>query len=152
MCCRAETLAATDEASPRALAMTEGRRKREWGEADGEGLRGTVPPAPLFIKGRGRGSATPTRPIRLVGVTACGAVNRPPRSIEGAWVSTRTRATTHVPCACHSLWVMHVANLAQGVGAVRCMERRFLNEDGKWEAALRSQRDTQAASLLSTTG
>ena len=46
MHCLAETLAATDEASPRPLAMAEGRRKQEWGEADGEGLRGTVPPAP----------------------------------------------------------------------------------------------------------
>ena len=88
----AETLATTDDASPRPLAVEEEEGKQEWGDADGEELRGTVPPAPLFIKGRGRGSATPTRPIRLVGVTACGAVNRPPRSIEGAWESTHTRA------------------------------------------------------------
>ena len=53
MRCLAETLAATDEASPHPLAMTEGRRKQEWGEADDEGLRGAIPPAPLFIKGRG---------------------------------------------------------------------------------------------------
>ena len=59
MHCRAETLAATDAASPRPLTMAEERRKREWGEADGEGLRGTIPPAPLFIKGRGQGSAAP---------------------------------------------------------------------------------------------
>ena len=39
MRCQAETLAATDEASPRPLAMTEGRRKQEQGEADDEGLR-----------------------------------------------------------------------------------------------------------------
>ena len=92
MHCLAETLAATDEASPRPLAMAEEERKQEWGEADGEGLRGTVPPAPLFIKGRGRGSAAPSRPIRLLEVTASGAVDRPPRSIEGAWESTHARA------------------------------------------------------------
>ena len=45
-----ETLAATDEASPHPLAMTEGRRKHEWGEVDDEGLRGAVPTAPLLIK------------------------------------------------------------------------------------------------------
>ena len=131
MRCRAETLAATDEASPRPLAMAEERRKQEWGEADGEGLRGTVPPAPLFIKGRGRGSAAPSRPIRPVEVTASGAVDRPPRSIEGAWESTCTRATIHVPCACHSLCVMHEANVAQGAGAVGRVERRFPSEGNK---------------------
>ena len=77
----AETIATTDEASPRPLAMEEEERKQEWGEADGEELRGTVPPAPLLIKGRGRGSAAPSRPIRLLEVTASGAVDRPPRSI-----------------------------------------------------------------------
>lgn len=59
MHCLAETLAATDEASPRPLAMEEGRREQEWREAGDEGLRGTVPPAPLLIKRRGRGSAAP---------------------------------------------------------------------------------------------
>ena len=151
MRCLAESLTATDEASPRPLAMAEERRKQEWGEADGEGLRGTVPPAPLFIKGRGRGSAAPSRPIRPVEVTASGAVDRPPRSIEGAWESTRTRTTSHIPRACHSLCIMHVANVAQGMGAVRCVERRFPSVGSKWEAALQSQRDTQDASLLSTT-
>ena len=100
MRCLAETLAATDEASPRPLAMAEERRKQEWGEADGEGLRGTVPPAPLFIKGRGRGSAAPSRPIRPVEVTASGAVDRPPRSIEGAWESTHARARLLTSRAC----------------------------------------------------
>ena len=88
----AETLAATDEASPRPLAMAEEEREQEWGEADDEGLRSVVPPAPLFIKGRGRGSAAPSRPIHPVEVTASGAVNRPPLSIEGAWESTHARA------------------------------------------------------------
>ena len=94
----AKTLAATDEASPRPLAMAEERRKQEWGEADDEWLRGTVPPAPLFIKG-GRGLAAPSRPIRPVEVTASGAVDRPPRSIEGAWESTRARARLLTSCA-----------------------------------------------------
>ena len=151
MRCLAKTLAVTDEASPRPLAMTEERRKREWGKADDEGLRGAVLPAPLFIKGWGRGSAAPFRPIRLLEVTASGAIDRPPCPIEGEWESTRTRATTHVPCACHRLCVMHAANVAQGAGAVGCVERRFLSEGSIWEAALRSQRDTQAASLLFTT-
>ena len=57
MRCRAETLAATDEASPRSLTMTKERSKREWGEEDDEGLRGAIPPAPLLIKGRGGLSA-----------------------------------------------------------------------------------------------
>ena len=35
------------------LAMAEEEGKQEWREANGEELRGTVPPAPLFIKGRG---------------------------------------------------------------------------------------------------
>ena len=59
MRCLAETLAAIDEASPRPLAMAEEERKQEWGEVDGERLRGTIPRAPLFIKRRGRGSAAP---------------------------------------------------------------------------------------------
>ena len=122
MCCLTETLAAIDEASPRPLVMVEERRKREWGEANDKGLRGAVPPTPLFIKGWGRGPATPSRPIRLLEVTASGAVNRPPHSIEGSWESTRTRATTHVPCACHSLCVMHAMNVAQGAGAVGRVE------------------------------
>ena len=88
----AETLTATDEASPRPLAMAEERRKQEWEEVDGEWLRGAVRPAPLFIKGWGRGSAAPSRPIRPVEVTTSGAVDRPPRSIEGAWESTHARA------------------------------------------------------------
>ena len=92
MRCLAETLAATDEASPRPLAMAEERGKQEWGEADGGGLRGTVPPASLFIKGLGRGSAAPSQPIRPVEMTASGAVTRPPRSIEGAWELTHTHA------------------------------------------------------------
>ena len=82
MCCRAETLGAIDEASPRPLAMAEERRKQEWGEAGGEGLRGTVPPAPLFIKGRGRGSAAPSQPIRPVEVTASWLVYRPPAPLK----------------------------------------------------------------------
>ena len=112
MCCLPETLAAIDEASPRPLAMAEERRKQEWGEAGGEGSRGTFPSAPLFIKGWGRGSAAPSRPIWPLEVTASGAVDRPPRSIEGAWESTRTRTTSHIPHACHSLCIMHAANVA----------------------------------------
>ena len=146
----AETLAATDEAPPRPLAMAGEERKQEWGEADGERMRGTIPPAPLFIKGWGRGSAAPSRPIRLLEVTASGAVNRPPRSIEGAWELTRTSATSHIPRAYHSLCIMHAANVAQGAGAVGRVERRFPSKGSKWEAALRSRRDTHAAPLLST--
>ena len=131
MRCLAETLAATDEASPRPLAMAEERRKQEWGEADDEGLRGAVPPAPLFIKGRGRGSAAPSRPIRPVEVTASGAVDRPPRSIEGAWESTHARATSRIPRACHSLCIMHAANVARGMGAVGRVERRFPSKGSK---------------------
>ena len=146
MRCLAETLAATDEASPRPLAMAEERRKREWGEADGEGLRGAVPPAPLFIKGRRRGSAAPSRPIQLLEVTASGAVDDPPRSIEGAWESTRTCTTTHVPC-------LRYACSERGARGGRSGTRGTTvpSKGSKWEAALRSRGDTQAASLLSAT-
>ena len=44
-----ETLAATDEVSPRPLAMAEEEKKQEWGEAGGEGLRGTIPLALLSL-------------------------------------------------------------------------------------------------------
>ena len=89
MHCRAETLAATDEASPRPLAMAEERRKQEWGEADDEGLRGVV------------------------------------------GIEPRARSTSHMTCACHSLCIVHAANVAQGLGIVGRMERRFPSEGSK---------------------
>ena len=131
MRCLAETLAATDEASPCPLAITEEERKQVCGEADGKRLRGTVPPALLFIKGWGRGSAAPSRPIRPVDVTTSGAVDRPPRSIEGAWESTRTRTISHIPRAYHSLCIVHAANVARGMGVVGRVERRFPSKGSK---------------------
>ena len=53
MRCLDETLAATDEASPHPLAIAEEERKQRWEEADIKRVGDTIPPVPLFIKGRG---------------------------------------------------------------------------------------------------
>ena len=123
MRCWAETLAATDEASPRTLAMTKGERKQGWEEADGEGLRDAVPPAPLLIKGWGQGSA--------IKMTAGEAIDRPPRPIKGALVSTHARTSSHIPHACHPSCAVHAAYVAQEASVVGRVEQRFQSRKRK---------------------
>ena len=84
-------------------------------------MRGAVPPAPLFIKGQGRGSAAPFHPIQPVEVKENGAVDSPHRSIEGTWESTHARArlsTSRAPVILSTL----------------CMQQMWHNRQAQWDA------------------
>ena len=129
--CRAETLAATDEASACPLAMTEGRKEQAWGQADGEGLRGATPSRSLPYKGTGSGLDGPSQPIRLIKVTAGKDIDRPPRPIEGVWGSTHARSSSRIPRACHSPCVVHAAYVARGKGVMGRVEQRFPGKENK---------------------
>ena len=86
--------------------------------------------SPLY-KGVGARLGRPSRPIRPIEVTTGGAVDRPPLSIEGAWELSHMRATSRIPRACHSLCIMHAANVARRTGAMGRVERRFPGKDSK---------------------
>ena len=128
--CRAETLTATVDASTRPLAMVEGRKKPRWKEANGKRLRGVVPPPPLLIKGRDRGS--------VVSLNQPGSLRwQQARPSTGLLAQLKVHgyrtmhAPSHNPYTCHLPRAMHAPYVAQGLGIVGKVEQRFQGEESK---------------------